>query len=126
MGAKGKVGRPAKVIDRAKVEELAGFGFTWEEIAGIIGVASSTLRAHIDADEAFSATVKAAKDKADNEVIRGLYRRACGGKWGDKEYPPDTTAAAIWLNNRRPKDWKQRKIEVDIPEGKRLIIEDAD
>lgn len=127
MGEQGKRGRgrPAAKIDRAKVVELAGLGFTVEAIAGIIGVANSTLHKHIDENAEFSVAVKGAKDKADQNVIRSLYQRACGGKWHGKYYPPETTACAIWLNNRRPTEWKQRKTEIEIPEGKRLVIEDA-
>lgn len=30
----------------------------------------------------------------------------------EKEMPPDTSAAFLWLKNRRPKDWRD-KIEVE-------------
>lgn len=139
---KGKVGRPAKEINVEQALKLAAHGFTAEEIAGILGVSEATWYNYQKAHPEILDSLKAAKDKADNEVIRGLYERAVGYSHPDvhicqfqgqviitpiiKHYPPDTTAAAIWLNNRRPKDWKQRKVEIDIPEGKRLIIEDAD
>jgi hypothetical protein len=79
------------------------------------------------------------KGPADNAVVRGIFQRATGydatetkaqwvesdlqdpvtgewhrpGRWETieliKHYPPDPTAGAIWINNRRMENWKAPK-----------------
>jgi hypothetical protein len=74
------------------------------------------------------------RDEADAQVEAALFKNACGFHYEEsqtltrysekdgtitetrifKKYKePDTTAQAIWLNNRRPESWKQKQREYD-------------
>lgn len=125
---KEKVGRPSKYEGIEKrldeVEKLAGYGLTETEIADFLGIARSTLSLYKADHPEFSDILKRGKLKADAEVVKSLYKRATGYEYDDmylfnhqgkghalkikKVVLPDVTACAIWLNNRRRQDWRQR------------------
>jgi hypothetical protein len=138
-----RIGRPKAKIDEKQAFELFELGFTTKEVAGVLGIAQSTLDLRISQDAPFSEAVKSAKCKADAEVLRSLFKRACGFKYITEKasihrssgailketievyVPPDTMACIYWLNNRRKIDWRQRGDTIEVPAGKRLIIEDS-
>lgn len=82
----------------------------------------------------FKAAIREGKEEADSNVAEALYNRAVGYShpavkiFGNTEtgkslevpyvehYPPDTTAAKLWLTNRS-KEWKDKQV---------VGIEDAD
>lgn len=98
-------GRPKEPIeekvDLQEVERLAGLGLTQEEIGYVLGVTGRTIRTYKQ-NEQFSSALKKGKVKADLNVTRSLYRRACEG---------DVTAAIFWLKNRQPDRWNGSKPE---------------
>jgi Homeodomain-like domain len=114
------------------VEKVAGMclaGATDLEISDEIGVSIQTLYNWRAKYPEFLAAMRYGKDQADERVERGLYQRAVGFEYPavkisfDKEgtplfaqyreyYPPDASAAKHWLNNRKPKEWRE-KIETE-------------
>lgn len=105
-------------------------GATDSEIADEIGVSVSTLYNWRGKYPEFLAVMKYGKEQADQRVERGLYQRAVGFEYPavkvsfDKDgtplfaqyreyYPPDTTAAKHWLNNRDRANWRE-KIEQEV------------
>jgi hypothetical protein len=105
-------------------------GATDVEVADELGVCVDTLYNWRAKYPEFLAATKYGKENADDRVERGLYQRAIGFTYPavkvsfDKEgkplfaeymeyYPPDTTAAKHWLNNRRPAEWRD-KTELNV------------
>ena len=39
------------------------------------------------------------------------------------EYPPDTTAASLWLRNRQPRLWRD-KHEIDVADAGESLMDD--
>lgn len=115
--------------------ELFAAGATDQELADSLGVDVTTIYRwrHKYPEFCQSAEVKA---KADERVVRSLYARATGYEHDDvdirlvegqivktvtrKHYPPDTSAAFIWLKNRA--GWSDRQ-EITGADGKDLIPE---
>ena len=99
-------GRPTKKtgIDYQKVELLAGFGLTEEEISTFLGITRKTLYNYKKKDDRFLHAIKKGKVEADVRVIQSLFRKAVGG---------DTMASIYWLNNRRRFQWSQRQ-QIDL------------
>ena len=113
-----------------RVEGWAREGLTDEQIAHNIGVAYSTFREWVDKYPAFSAALKKGKAPVDIEVENALLKRALGFEYEEvtteifdlpdgeqrkhikktrKLVVPDTVAAFIWLKNRRPDKWRDRR-----------------
>jgi hypothetical protein len=107
--------------------KLCEFGATDEDLAEALGKGVRTIYRWAAEHEEFRQALKTGKDGPDDRVERSLYHRAVGFSHPDvhvsvyegkvtltpivKHYPPDTTAALAWLNNRRPDRWRQRKEE---------------
>jgi len=66
--------------------KLAFHGFTLDQMADFWEVGVSTLRRWINRYPAFRTALKRAKDEADQKVLKGLYKRACGFKFTEKTY----------------------------------------
>jgi len=121
-------------------------GLTEEQIAQNIGISVRTLSRWKLAHSPICQALKKSKDQADALVENALFKRAVGfrvpkkvtkkkeivnaaGKTIRTEiqtqessvyYPPDPTSIAIWLNNRLPQHWRQRREPSDIDSGDRL------
>jgi len=112
------------------IEGWAKDGLSEKQIASNLGIAYSTFRIYRDKHETLSAALKASKDVADIAVENALYRRAVGSTYTEmkkvtnpdgsvviteivKEVPADTTAASLWLRNRKPKEWRDKQ-EFDV------------
>ena len=125
------------------LEGWARDGLTDEQIAHNCGIARSTLNEWKKKYQNISDTLKKNKEIVDIEVENSLYKRANGftetfkkqkvtkdGDIVDYEetvyYPPDTTAIIYWLNNRRPKQWrnKQDKDNTDALEKLDKLLEE--
>jgi hypothetical protein len=126
-----KIGRPSK-FDPAFVEQarkLALLRATDEEMADFWDISVPTLHAWRKAHPEFLKATKEGKLIADAEIAESLFHRAKGYShpavkiFNDREtgvtqvpytehYPPDTTAASLWLRNRQPDKWRD-KVEVD-------------
>lgn len=138
-----KLGRPTLYSDavRETAAKIAALGATDIEIADILGVGIASIILWKVQHPEFAEALRVAKEPADERVKRSLYQRAVGYTFEAtkifqyegipvvvpyrEHVPPDVTACAVWLNNRDPKNWKQRRDEPAEPEDAAgRIIED--
>jgi len=117
-------GRPSKYdsIDLAQVKILSESGWTDRQMFSFFNVGEATWFRWKNKHPEFRESIKNWKEKANQNVVRSLYERACGYSHEDekvfktsddkiishkviKHYPPDVKAQEIWLRNRDPKDW---------------------
>lgn len=124
-----KTGRPTKFEDSIalRILDLAKAGRTEEQIAAEIGISKTTLTNWKAGRPDFLASLKAAKNVADELVEMALFRRAVGYSMPDirfffdakngkiihqaytRHHEPDTTACIFWLKNRRPDLWRDKR-----------------
>jgi hypothetical protein len=78
-------------------------GATNEELGRVFGVDERTINRWLVTKPEFCQAAKDGREVADANVANSLYRKALNG---------DTAAAFIWLKNRRPDLWRDKK-EVD-------------
>lgn len=140
----GAGGRPTK-FKKEYIEQaykLALLGLDDKQMASFFDVTEKTFNNWKNSEPLFFQSLKDGKPKADAEVAKSLFERAKGYSCPDthictikgkvvltpfvKHYPPDTTAAIIWLKNRQPGLWRDKqdydgKMEIEI---KGEIIED--
>lgn len=113
-----KIGPPTKYTEKmdVQVKILAEKGFIDDEIAEVFGVTKQTVNNWKKKYPQFFESMKAGKDIADQNVVRSLYRRACGYSHPDvhisnhkgvitltpiiKHYAPETVACIYWTKNR--------------------------
>lgn len=118
------------------VEGWARDGLTNEQIASNLGISKTTFYKMLNEHSELSELLKKGKEIIDYEVENALLRRALGykyeektyeTKWDDnqgkfrevltkrviKEVSPDTTAQIYWLNNRKPKQWRNKQ-DIDV------------
>lgn len=135
-------GRPStydKEIHPAWAWGLAVDGLTDKEIAKKMCIGFSTLNAWKVQHQEFQEALKQAKEPVDATVKQSLLKRATGFSYTErkqvvemdaegntrpvrietttKHVPPDTAAAFIWLKNRDPENWRDRRetaISTDI------------
>lgn len=107
-----------------QARKLCLLGATDADLGGFFEVPESTINNWKKAHKEFLESIKKGKVLADAEVAARLYERALGYTHPEekvfqnngeiithqttKHYPPDTTAAAIWLNNRKPDRWRNK------------------
>lgn len=119
--------KPAFVEQAAK---LAALGATDREMADFFAVNEATLNRWKLEHQDFCASLKAAKEQADNRVERSLYNRAVGYSFDSEKVfhfqgaitrapvvehvSPDVTACIFWLKNRQPEQWRDKP---DGPSG---------
>lgn len=102
------------------------YGATDAELAFFFNVSERTINRWKLKHPEFSQSLKTGKDGPDDRVERALFNRAVGYSFKSvkvfmpsgakspvyapftEHIPPDVTACAIWLNNRRPDRWRQR------------------
>ena len=120
--------KPEYIEQAAKLCALAA---TDQEMADFFDVSVATLNRWKSLYPEFCASIKVAKEQADDRVERSLFQRATGYEQdevkifmpGGKDEPvyapyrakiaPDTTACIFWLKNRRPDIWRDKSI-VDV------------
>ena len=112
---KKKRGRPPRNIDLKEVERLGGCGFIDEQIARIMKLPKSTFKHYKDKPE-FTGAIKRGRDNSNEKVIGSLWK-LCHGFMGPdgKYYPPNMSSIAMWLNNRMPEQWENKKV-IEMPD----------
>lgn len=131
---KRKIGRPSPYKGAETCEQgrnLALLGLNDVEIAAELGVSHETVYAWKRQHPEFSEAMAEGKVRADGKIALSLYKRAAGeikmpavkvsfDKDGTPLYapyvehlPPDVGAMKMWLYNRQPGRWKDRR-EVDM------------
>lgn len=130
---KNKGGRPAKYkeefVDQTYYFMLAGK--TIDELAEYLKVHRSTVYDWIEEYPQFSDAITRARAKADDLIEESLFKSAKGmtikkqvafldKRTGEvvtgeiiEEIPPNVSAAKMWLHNRRPKEWKEKR-EIEL------------
>lgn len=114
------------------VEGWAREGLTDEQIAKKLGISKTTLYKYENEHTELFELLKKGKEVVDYEVENALLKRALGYEYEEKTYetkynertdkleekltkrvrkqvPPDTTAQIYWLNNRKPKQWRNKQ-----------------
>lgn len=108
-----------------QAEKLSLLGATDIQIADFFGVSESTLYLWKHTHPEFSESLKLAKEQADLNVSRSLYRKAVGYEFESEKVfcqdgeiirtpirefvPPSDTAMIFWLKNRQPQKWRDTK-----------------
>lgn len=116
------------------VECWARDGLTDEQISNNLGISTTTFYEYKKNYPEFSESLKRGKEIVDYEVENALLKRALGYEFEEKTYKtrwdenqgrfrevltkkvrkevvPDTTAQIYWLNNRKPKQWRNKRNE---------------
>src|SRR5688572_26249930 len=117
-------GRPTtyKVEYCGIVERLLQRGFTDSEVAEALGVTVRTLFRWRAKYPEFGQAVAGGRETLDDRVERTLYMRAVGYSYEAEKVlksgevvtytahmPPDPGCLKLWLLNRRPDQWRERK-----------------
>lgn len=141
----GNPGKYKKRVDLKRVKDLMSLGLTDKQLAGVLKVSEQTVNAWKKKPE-FLEALRAGKDFADDQVERALFERATGYEHPEddirvcdgiivttptvKHYPPDTSAAIIWLKNRRPEKWRDKptgdgdgeiKVNITVSNGQAIV-----
>lgn len=124
---KGPGGRPTKYKPEYahQAQQHCMLGSDNERLAKLFGVCDATIYNWMREHPEFLEAIKKGREDADNAVAISLFKRATGYSHPEekifqhngeiiktqtrKHYPPDTAAAFIWLKNRCPELWKDRK-----------------
>lgn len=121
------VGRPSlykpEFAEQAYKFCLLGAGN--DKLAQLFDVAGSTIDKWIAEIPEFSGKVKEGREVADAEIAYSLFHRAKGYSHPEddikvvqgaititptiKHYPPDTSAATLWLKNRQGDKWRDKQ-----------------
>ncbi len=129
------------------LEGWARDGLTDEQIMHNMGIQSkSTFYGYKKKYPNISNALKKGKEVADYEVENALFKRALGYTYEEKTYEkvydketglyverltkrvtkqvaPDTTAQIYWLNNRKPKQWRNKRDDSQQdPENEGVMI----
>lgn len=147
-----KIGRPSAYKPGehpAAARLLTGNGKTIADLAETFGVARSTVEEWQKNHPEFSASIDLGREDANRKVEQCLFQRATGYTFDSekivvvaqgehmgsavervpiKEHcPPDVAAQKHWLNNRDPKNWKERTTtEHEVGSGLAKLLEEAD
>src|SRR5690606_12078499 len=107
------------------IEGWARDGLTDEQIAGDMGIATSTLYEWKKRFPEIVEALKKGKEVIDRLAENALLKRALGYRYDEityengketrrvsKEALPDVTAQIFWLKNRKPRQWRDKP---DVP-----------
>jgi transposase len=118
--------RPSKYIQdnwNEKLEVIKGWardGLVNEQIASNIGISTGTLYEYKKRYPKFNEALKKGKEVIDYEVENALLKKALSG---------DVTAQIFWLKNRRPNQWRDKRVidqKVSIENASQVKIELVD
>lgn len=120
------VGRPSSYKPEYAdlVRKFCLLGANDERLAQLFEVSTVTFYAWQKEFPEFLKALKEGKDIADANIASSLYHRALGYEHAEddirvvngeiaitptiKRYPPDTSAATLWLKNRQPNVWRDK------------------
>ena len=107
-------GRPTKYKDEyaEQAYKLALLGATDKQMCEYFEVDERSFNNWKHKHLEFFQSLKKGKEEADFEVVKSLYKKACG----DDKTPPDTTACIFWLKNRQPDKWRDKQEVVTTPD----------
>lgn len=107
-----------------QAEKLCQLGATDLQMADFFEVSESTFHLWKHTHPEFSESIKLAKEIADKNVERSLYRKALGYEFESEKVfcnegsvtrvpirefvPPSDTAMIFWLKNRKSAEWRDR------------------
>jgi hypothetical protein len=124
--------------------QLCQLGAIDRDLASFFKVSEKTINTWKQKYPSFLQSIKQSKEDLDNRVERALFERAVGYSHPEdkifndngkamvvptiKHYAPDTAAAFIWLKNRQPEKWRDKKeIAIESIEiGKPPSLDDAE
>ena len=118
----------------ARVRDLAFVGLRDAEMARILGISVTTLKAWKEQHPEFAFAWEDGANQAAIKVAGALFKRACGYDYftmketpagivrEQKHVPADVGAATNWLHNWRPDIWKS-KIEHDLGGDGNIFID---
>ena len=86
------------------VEGWARDGLTDEQIANNLGISKTTFYKFKDEHSELSELLKKGKEVIDYQVENALLKNALDG---------NVTAQIYWLNNRKPKQWKNKRESIE-------------
>ena len=108
-----------------QARKLCLLGSTDKEMGAFFEVCEKTINTWKHKHPDFLQSIKRGKVVADANVADRLYQKAMGYEHEEdkifqyegqpvrvstvKHYPPDTQAASLWLRNRQPEKWRDRK-----------------
>ena len=141
---KNPVGRPSEYNNKKHPDwayQLACEGKIDREIAAEFEISISTLTVWKNKYPELLASIKNGKAQADQEVVKSLFKRACGYDITEqkalvvgngphahvetvtvtKHIPSDTTAGIFWLKNRIPSEWRD-KVEQDLTHSGNITV----
>ena len=87
-----------------KIKELAGYGVPYKCIAGVVGMAESTLK------EKFGGVLTKGHDSANAEVVKTLYQMAVGG---------DRACLMFWCKTQL--QWREAERRIDLTSSDRSV-----
>ena len=125
-GKAAPVGRPTKY--KPEYADLARkfclLGATDKRLADLFQVSERSVNEWKEVYPEFSQSIAEGREIADAEIANSLYHRAKGYSHPEvdikviqnqvvmtdlvKHYPPDTTAASLWLRNRQSDKWRDK------------------
>ena len=110
-----------------KIGGWAKDGLTDEQIAQNIGISRSTLNEWKKRFPDIKDTIKRGKEVVDRQVENALFKSAIGYEYTEitkeltdsgmkvtkrvtKQVAPNPTSAIFWLKNRKPDEWRDKKV----------------
>jgi DNA-binding CsgD family transcriptional regulator len=108
--------KPKIEYDFNKIEELASYGLTQEQIAHNIGIHPSTLSKHKGSNCQLSEAIKRGAAIGIKQIANALFQSAMNG---------NVTAQIFFLKNRAPAEWYDRK-EQSTYGDIRIVIDEQD
>jgi len=123
-------GNPTKLTPALKtmVAKLIARGYSQVKVGSIIGVSQGTISRWIVENPDLRIDIKLQESLASDMVERAVFDKAVGGTTEERKFDvdpetgkqtlielkerthlPDTGAAAFWLKNKRPDEWKDRQ-----------------